>query len=52
MKAFLTALLAVAVIAVTVHFTFQWLAPQWNSATMRSGPTVRLAPEDLPSPAW
>ncbi len=52
MKAFLTALLATVVIAVTVHFTFQWMAPRWNSAVVLSEPNVRLSPGDLPSPAW
>ncbi len=52
MKPFLTALLATLVIAVTVHFTFQWLEPQWNSAVVLSEPSVRLSPENLPPPAW
>ncbi len=52
MKAFLTALLATVVIAVAAHYTFRWLAPGWNSGMVFSQPTVRLSPEDLPSPEW
>ncbi len=52
MKAFLTALLATVVIAIAVHFAFQRLAGQWNTATVRSEPFVRLDPRLMPSPDW